>query len=325
MKNKMKALLGLLLTLTLACYADVGEFQITCKVVDESGKPMPNVNVGASYMQSTSLVPTANTISEKQVNLFTEKDGQLVINSSMVCNNYVYCGIKPVTGYYSCDPKEYRFEHVENGKWQPWNPTAEFVLKPIGVRVPMYAKKEWSLAVPEDNKSIGYDLELGDWVAPYGKGITSDFIFTLERKFTSITQAFDATLTLTFHNDGDGIQSVMSDSSGSALRIPRTAPEDGYEPKLTKRIYRETDTKPIVTDTQSNQNYFFRVRTKKNDDGKIISALYGKIEGDIEFWPNGKIRFQYYLNSKLNSRAMEFDPRQNLFKNLPPLERAIAP
>lgn len=329
MKNKTKVFLGLLLISTLACHAEVGEIQVACKVVDESGNPVSGVQVGASFMQTSSPVPIAGSISEKQVNTVTGKDGLALINSAMVCNNYVYCGIKPVTGYYSCGIKEFRFEHVENGKWQPWNPTAEFILKPIGTRVPMYAKKTWNIFLPECNKPVGFDLELGDWVAPYGKGITPDFIFTLERKFTSVTQDFNAALTVTFPNDGDGIQSVMSDSSGSILRIPRSAPTNGYESKLVLQMYREDDRPMVGVLASPAQNYFFRVRTKKDDRGNIVSARYGKIQGgigwDIFHSSTAQLIFAYYLNSKPNSRAMEYDPKQNLFKNLPPLERVSAP
>jgi len=43
----------------------------------------------------------------------------------------------------------------------------------------MYAKKYvMGLKLPEYNKQIGYDLMIGDWVGPYGKGINSDILFT---------------------------------------------------------------------------------------------------------------------------------------------------
>jgi hypothetical protein len=292
--------------------------QITFHVTDEAGKSLANVPVDTIVFDQSKPPATYKVVTST-----TDIQGLAAVNTPNISKEYSYA-VRNVAGYYLSGGL-YKFDAPTNGQWLPWNPTVEIVLKPVGVQVPMYAKTIWSVPIPEDNKPIGYDLEIGDWLAPYGKGITSDFVFTSERKFTSITQAFDATLTLTFHNEGDGIQSVVSDSSGSSFRIPRSAPEGGYESKFIKRIYRETDAKPIVTETQTNQNYFFRVRTKKNDEDKIVSALYGKIYGDIEFWPNGKIRFQYYLNSQLNSRNMEFDPKQNLFKNLPPLERVSAP
>ena len=311
-------LIGVLRSLAL----EWPEGQITFQVKDESGKTLSSVPI------ETVVFDPSKPATYKVVSASTDTHGVAVVNTLNVTAEYSYT-VRNFPGYYSSGGV-YTFKSLADGKWQPWNPTVDIVLKPIGVRVPMYAKKvDWNTSLPENNKAIGYDLELGDWVAPYGKGITADFLFTLERKFASVTQDFNATLTLTFPNDGDGIQSVMSDSSGSALRIPRSAPTNNYESKLVLQMYRETN-KPIVGATPDpNQNYFFRVRTKKDDRGNIVSALYGKIKGsvgwDIFHSPTAQIQFDYYLNSKLNSRVMEFDPQQNLFKKLPPLERVTAP
>ena len=317
--------------LVLTSRAEVGEFQITIKVVDEAGNPMPEIKIGASFFQSKLSVPiTAHDLAERQINLITDTNGLAVIDASSVYDRHVWYGVDSPQGYYYENGGECIFKEIESGKWQPWNPTVQFVLKPIGVRVPMYAKKvDWNTSLPENNKPIGYDLEIGDWVAPYGKGITSDFFFTLERKFTSVTQDFSATLTLTFPNDGDGIQSVMSDASGSTFRIPRSAPENGYDSKLVMQMYRE-NSKPIVGATPDpNQNYFFRVRTKKDHQNNIVSAMYGKIYGnigwDIFHSATAQLSFTYYLNPKLNSRITEFDPKQNLMTNLKFNEGVSAP
>jgi hypothetical protein len=332
MKNGPKILCVFLSAWAMTSHADIkiGDFQITVKVVDENGKPMPKVNVGTAFVQANSLIPlTGRDLAKKQIDTLTGTNGEVVIQSSSVADNYIYSGLKPVAGYYSSGIKEYRFQKIENGQWQPWNPTIKFVLKPIGVRVPMYAKKiPWS-TLPENSKPIGYDLELGDWVAPYGKGISTDFIFSLERDFTSVTQDFNATLTLTFHNDGDGIQSVMSDTSGSTFRIPRSAPEGGYESKLALKMYRVGEKPMVGVLANPDQNYFFRVRTKRDQQGNIVSARYGKIYGgigwDIFHSSTAQLQFTYYLNSKINSRNLEFDPTQNMFKNLPSFERVPAP
>ena len=67
-----------------------------------------------------------------------------------------------------------------------------------------------------------------------------------------------------------------------------------------------------------NRNYFFRVRTVKNDEGNIVSAYYGKIYGDF-------MQFSYYLNPTPNDRNIEFDPKQNLISSLDALEQVSAP
>ena len=81
---------------------------------------------------------------------------------------------------------------------------------------------------------------------------------------------------------------------------------------------------------RDDQNYFFRVRIKKDDRGNIFSALYGKISGDFNqedggYVVRGWLSFTYYLNPTLNDRNMEFNSKQNLFKNLPSLEQVSTP
>ena len=81
------------------------------------------------------------------------------------------------------------------------------------------------------------------------------------------------------------------------------------------------------TNLDNGENYFFRVRTKEDAQGNIVSALYGKIYGEFN---NGsgigdKVSYTYYLNSEPNSLNMEFDPSRNLFKKLPSLEQVSAP
>jgi hypothetical protein len=78
-----------------------------------------------------------------------------------------------------------------------------------------------------------------------------------------------------------------------------------------------------------SQNLFFRVRAEVDEDGKIKEALYGKLVGPIECGlygtKTGKLRLTYYLNPDVNDRNLEFDPTQNLFKNLGWFEQVKKP
>ena len=53
-----------------------------------------------------------------------------------------------------------------------------------------------------------------------------------------------------------------------------------------------------------------RVRTKADKSGKIESANYVKIYGEIP-------RFTYFFNPTANDQSIEFDPEKNLFTELP--------
>ena len=183
-------------------------------------------------------------------------------------------------------------------------------------QVPVYAQKILNKAIPEQGKPVGYDLMVGDWVAPYGKGETPDFVLQLDTKITNY-------LTLRFSNDGDGIQFVAA--VGGGLPLPRLAPADGYEPELIKWDWTEQGSnngRPFVkgySNYRADANYFFRVRTRKDSDGKTVSALYGYIRGDLSRnLEQGKMDLNYSLNSEINSHNMEFDFKRNLIGKPPP-------
>jgi hypothetical protein len=319
-------------TSSWAANVEAGKVQMTLKVQDEFGKPVQGAEVGINLIKPKNVL--SPLLSEKgtkvQMNAKTDKDGVAVFENSSLLSD-VYFGASLTPGYYYTEGSQFHFQRIEDGKWQPWNPMITIILRPILNPVPMYAKMNSDLKLPENDKPIGYDLMVGDWVAPYGKGMTSDLTFELHRQFTNVNLPFDASLTVKFSNNGDGIQSVLAkETTGLSLRLPRTAPTNGYESRLVLRTYRE-EGKPIVSSNHDDQNYFFQVRSQKDDNGNIIKALYGKIHGNIEFHffdspnPTARLRFTYYLNPEPNSRNMEFNTLSNLFKNLSSLEQVSAP
>jgi hypothetical protein len=161
---------------------------------------------------------------------------------------------------------------------------------------------------------------VGDWIAPYGRGVRADLLFTAH--FETNNNESDFTLTVSFSNQGDGIQEFISpiyylDSRGSALRSSEEAPVSNYQPEWIQTDNRRAG-QPIKTNRDMNRNYYFRVRAKVDDRGNIVSAHYGKIYGDF-------MQFSYYLNPTPNDRNVEFDPKHNLMKNLKPLEGVDAP
>jgi uncharacterized protein YceK len=202
------------------------------------------------------------------------------------------------------------------------------ILKEIRNPIPMYAKRLWETKIPAYGVPLGYDLVRGDWLPPYGRGVTSDFIFRLDCQFGGLRpidngQLFDATFALSFSNSGDGIQEVTQ-WPGSVLRLPRYAPSDGYERKWVEKGYRNENS----SSGSQAKDYFFRVRTKKDDNGRIVSALYGKIQNSLhaEVVKSGSwLRLTYYLNPTPNDRNMEFDPKQNLMENTSQFEEVYEP
>ena len=303
--------------------------QVTFHVVTDDGKPVANVDVTASTFLYWDRKEGFGKDVYQDIKGRTDKDGMTTITFASERGD-VHYGIHDVPGYYPTWNLEYQFKEIKDGKWQPWNPILELEFKPILKPIPMYARKKGAIkpfAIPAIGQPVGFDMMAGDWVAPHGKGSVSDMLFTLTEKvpYVSAEQPFDVTLTVTFTNKGDGIQSVLVPlNRGSEFRLPRYAPEDGYEPQLVKEIAHATG-EPIASGTREDQNYFVRVRTVLDEKGKVQSALYAKIDGDIQFWGNRKTRFTYYLNPNPNDRNMEFDLKQNLAGDLPFNERVTKP
>jgi hypothetical protein len=162
-----------------------------------------------------------------------------------------------------------------------------------------------------DGSPLGFDLENGDWVAPHGKGKTSDFIFSVGGYFKSLNDFADS-LTLTFSNQGDGIMPFRHPKNlGSALKWPYEAPLSGYE---SQRVWRQAyDGKRHTNnlDRSGEMNYLFRVRTELDEKGNVRRAMYGVISNEVVMGGNNEIgrnvSFTYALNPDW-TRNLEFDP-----------------
>jgi hypothetical protein len=177
----------------------------------------------------------------------------------------------------------------------------------------MYVKRV-ETKIQKENEPVGFDLTSGDWVAPYGTGKITDLLFTVRRKINS-DKDYSAELKLTFPNKGDGIAVAPPEpETGSEFKTPRTAAESGYD---AERVWHYSSS----SGPQVVPGYFLRVRTERDQNGNIKSALYGKIPGDFRFYagtkaPRAGMGFNYYLNPTPNDRNLEFDLKHNLLQGL---------
>lgn len=150
-------------------------------------------------------------------------------------------------------------------------------------------------------------------------GSASDFVFTLNRRYAGLHD-FAVKVELRFSNPLDGIQLAELPASGrySRFKWPREAPENGYQPTFVS----SSNGKPnygITLSAKDSDAYFFRVRTVEQN-GRIVSALYGKISGGLALAPmhskTCKIQLTYYLNPTSLDRNLEWDPKRNLLTGL---------
>lgn len=292
--------------------------KLTVRVLDEQGMPLPGAEVTFTFLDSATRegVPVRG-LTDANGEFSGEGDSDSYIGGSVQKEGYYRGGFPFVP-----------FRETKDGRWLPWNPTYQAILRKIEKPIPLVAKRLRKLTIPVVGQPCGYDLEVGDWVSPYGKGKVPDFVFTAKREYESWDK-FDVSIIVTFSNQGDGIQIVTlpEEWSHNIFKWPRLAPESGYESSASSRFWAMIGSAYHSTATD-NQAYFFRVRTVKKGD-RIMSALYGKIFGGIQLEARDTktvdVAFTYYLNSAALDRNLEWNPTKNLLTGLKAGEKPNAP
>ncbi len=199
-------------------------------------------------------------------------------------------------------------------RWEPWNPTIEVKMRKIKDPVPMVKYDGENPRIPVYDRKIGFDFDKADWVNPYGNGLKSDMFVHMYRRFVS-AQNHDVVCTITFPNEGDGIQKyvVPEENKSSSYIFPYLAPTIGYDDKLVieKHCANGVD---IMTYRRNIDLYIFRIRTKLDKDGNIASACYGRINKHISPTWGDVITLNYNLNPDPTSRSLEYNDENLLQK-----------
>jgi len=224
-------------------------------------------------------------------------------------------------------------------------------LRPVIEPIALYAKRTESktyqsgrVPVPVVNDWCGYDLGMGDWVAPHGNGKVADFLLRFDREFVRFEKKrtpldvrrkairgkyerlgkefteevfkleagdWDIRLEIAFPGEKEGLIRVEDKfNPHSVLRMPHLAPEKGYAPDYTYSLKTYGESAWNQTD---DVGFFLRTRVVLDEDGEIESANYAKVYGDFKIEQDGDLSFWYYFNPEVNDRNLEFDPDQNLF------------
>ena len=297
-------------------------FAYTLNVMDEKGSPVADAKVtfGRAYRDDR-LEHTEDVFT-------TDKDGNLyrqhgpIINADRatffrISKQGYYPSYGHAVGLMNYLPESYKTV----GTWpiryrKPWNPTFNVVLKKIVDPVPLYVNQMVNLEIRQDSENA-YDMLVGDWVAPRGKGVTKDLIIEIaEPKKRDNAQP----VTLIFPGDGNGIQKIaIEPDNHSLLKLPHHAPENGYENRQVVINYGAAYVGMKEQKQRDSQNYFFRIRSNATG-GKLPGALYGKIMYPFSFsysstYGNHVVNMKYYLNPVPGNTNLEFDVDKNLIEN----------
>ena len=299
---------------------------VSLRVVDVMGNPVEGATVIAGLLK----VYEPGKIFRGS----TKKDGQFSFSGQ---HHRGFSARITKDGFYETEVKD----ALQSQKIKEEDTTSIFrkvVLRKMLNPIAMFARGENLLVLPKTAVRTGYDLEVGDWVKPHGRGQKTDLFFTVEGTWESSAN-FDSGLKISFPNAGDGI--VPFDAKlqhGSNFLSPYEAPVGGYASEFKWRFARiprpenGADSIETINTMRADQHFILRVRTVLNEDGKVESCHYAKVYGPLEFdgvRPAGnssRIRFQaQYLNPKSNDRNLEFAVGETLIENLPPAAETRLP
>ncbi|MGC9450322.1 MAG: Ig-like domain-containing protein [Oceanipulchritudo sp.] len=278
---------------------------VTFTVIDTAGRPVPGALVEASVPGPGNATGLTDQKGVVILQLVTGATLHLFVSR----NSYYTTSGELWTGGIHKGP---------DGRLVPRVLPDSFTVTLKEVRDPVPLRKTvFRGRAPATGKPVGFDLEAGDWIRPYGRGTTTDLLF----QFHAVElepESFTGTMTLLFPNKGDGIQPFeaprpFSTDFGSNLAPPHRAPVDGYRPSLSRTLaHKKGD--PWSTQANHRRNYLLRTRTVLDPAGSIRRACYGWIQGEIEFDPRDpagpQLAFTAFFNPDPHpdARSLE-DPR----------------
>lgn len=310
---------------------------ISAYVIDEiTHAPIPSIKVSASFSNDngwkawTESAPIYHDTQETDVNGFCTLKGKTNIGRAG-------CGVDKQGGkYYGSGGRGFHFTKKNIfGVWQPDNLVATIRLQRVEHPIPLFVKnvrpKVASGTFDGTNAVLRYDLVLGDWLPPEGKGERADLEIRTKLTIDEVLQVgkykdwkktfFTFSNTVRFPGEGNGCRAEMT-SPTAGIKL-RNAPEAGYGKTIVNRfgvkrkIVGPNVNEAEYSDSNPNRCYYFRIRSRFDDKGNLVEAYYGKVYGDFNFhgrWDLGfrGVDFLYYLNPKSLDRNLEWDMKTNL-------------
>ena len=320
-----------LLILLALCGISLNGRDYAATVVDEANQPLPDVSMLALFSRM-------NDPRDASIRTFVGKtDAQGVFRFKADDDMCLIRLRASLPGHYDADLGELH----GLGK-VPSEPAYTLTLPRQVAGIPL-CYKEVSLRRADGRLPtktwVGFDLALGDVVRPWGKGEIADISFwnegerigwtqserTIERyrhdkdharfseeEFDALYGSFRGVTRLRCEGPGNGILCSPSFWPYCLLKMPATAPLEGYATQLELPYA----TLPLPDTRDDFVGYFIRVRTKVGPDGKVISAHYAKIQRAVRH-DFGVITFRYYYNPVPDNRRLAHDMKTNLLRPAP--------
>ena len=307
--------LGLIAVITLATTRSETFILI---VRDQNGAPVENAKVVVKQLAKIQPLDFWAELNYDTHTARTDKNGRAVVNFNVNYRRFDWS--VEADGYYSTpNEKHEAFKIDENEEDDSitlleHEITRETTLyKKINPQPMIGYAAVSGINLPSPSGRFGFDLELQDWIAPYGKGKTVDFYVVM-----NVTTNGDEVVYgggFEFEN-GAGVyraKQTGSDAFPSTYHADTNATYQSSISFFEKCRIKGRDeevltSRPVAVD---GEYLVMRTRVKCDDQGNRVSANYSKMIGKVylgESWIFKEVVF----NPRSNDSNLEFDGERNL-------------
>ena len=287
-------------------------------VHDEEGKPVTNAVVNVKTLKRLVGV-NANPGDYRMIVACADTNGVVTVKFDAVASDSTYW--LSADGYYSPPYHDVHYkmkkDHLFYIEFAEHEKEESIILRKIKNPIPMYRHCiNGAKYLPPENGDFGYDMKIGDWVAPLGRGEVADFYIrkNYDEKARSTKSA------LFFKGKGNGAYKMKAfvDSEFRSCYVADTNAVFGtlfrYEYWTHDHVNpKDGSHRTEVCDVDADECLILRTRCRFDEKGNLVSCHYSKIYGKIEIF--GWLNFMSSaFNPTPNDANLEFDARRNLNK-----------
>jgi hypothetical protein len=268
---------------------------ITLRVVDSSGLPVPSATVRGAFFNQR------QPKDKRRFEIETDADGIVSLeNENMGFVNFTI----EKQAHYSSVIRYWFFKNgydcAKDGRWLPWNPTVEIVLKEKRNPVSMQRKDRLWLTFPK-HQTVGFDVETGDLVEPFGTGKVADLSFWFDSWQYTEPYCYSNCFVVTAES-GATIAAMRKDSF-SDFKFAYAPPDSGWVSDLTLGMVRTKD--KILSNVALGKEEYWVVAVRRGERKRFA------VISDFEFGGSDRgtnycgVLLSYYLNPNAGDTNLE--------------------
>ena len=279
------------------------DFDVLLHVVDDEGRALPGAKC-AGWIYLEQARGHGKGYAE-------ESDSEGYVHLSGKSSEWVRVIVRK-DGFY---PTRFEIKYPErgveeplvDGKWQPYGATRTVVLKRIKEPVPLVRAPAGIVPAAPLDAWHGFDLVRKQWMPPLGDGQCEDVLIRQSVSAVNDTSEFRVALDVCFTNvPYAGV--LLRKKDGCSERKTAYRADKDVEYKGSLSFVYERRKGLVLQDSRLDEESYliFRIRTKVDEKGRLVSAHYGRIDGPWEFFGTMRMRAVYF-NPKPNDTNLEDD------------------